>query len=124
MAHWARFCSVILITGAGGMFGGVLRASGIGKALADSMADLGIPCFTGLFLGSFGFAYCARFCDCCPDYRCRVDGNQPLRRQVSAIGRLLAWYWRRRQVPLVAATLTTQASGLSAVCWIWMCRRP
>lgn len=36
-------CSVVLITGAGGMFGGVLRASGIGDALADSMADLGIP---------------------------------------------------------------------------------
>ena len=43
-------CSVILITGAGGMFGGVLRASGIGKALADSMADLGIPVLLGCFL--------------------------------------------------------------------------
>ncbi len=28
-------CAIILITGAGGMFGGVLRASGIGQALAD-----------------------------------------------------------------------------------------
>ncbi|WP_105566516.1 GntP family permease [Microbacterium halophytorum] len=35
--------SVILITGAGGMFGGVLRASGIGDALADTLADLGLP---------------------------------------------------------------------------------
>jgi GntP family gluconate:H+ symporter len=35
--------SVILITGAGGMFGGVLRASGIGDALADVLADLGLP---------------------------------------------------------------------------------
>ena len=43
-------CSVILITGAGGMFGGVLRASGIGKALADSMANLGIPVLLGCFL--------------------------------------------------------------------------
>ena len=43
-------CSVILITGAGGMFGGVLRASGIGQALADSMADLGIPVLLGCFL--------------------------------------------------------------------------
>ena len=68
-------CSVILITGAGGMFGGVLRASGIGKALADSMGRLGYSCFAGLFLGGFGFAYCARFCNCCPDYRCRVDGT-------------------------------------------------
>ena len=32
------------------MFGGVLRASGIGKALADSMADLGIPVLLGCFL--------------------------------------------------------------------------
>ncbi|MGH8792282.1 MAG: GntP family permease [Stackebrandtia sp.] len=36
-------CSVILITGAGGMFGAVLRASGIGDALADEMNDLGLP---------------------------------------------------------------------------------
>ncbi|UOO81733.1 GntP family permease [Uruburuella testudinis] len=43
-------CSVILITGAGGMFGGVLRASGIGQALADSMAGLGIPVLLGCFL--------------------------------------------------------------------------
>ncbi|QEY24159.1 GntP family permease [Neisseria animalis] len=46
----APVCSVILITGAGGMFGGVLRASGIGQALADSMADLGIPVLLGCFL--------------------------------------------------------------------------
>ncbi len=43
-------CSVILITGAGGMFGGVLRASGIGKALADAMGDLGVPVLFGCFL--------------------------------------------------------------------------
>ncbi|MFC3874790.1 GntP family permease [Neisseria musculi] len=43
-------CSVILITGAGGMFGGVLRASGIGQALADSMSHLGIPVLLGCFL--------------------------------------------------------------------------
>lgn len=43
-------CSVILITGAGGMFGGVLRASGIGKALADSMAHMGISVIAGCFL--------------------------------------------------------------------------
>lgn len=46
----APVCSVILITGAGGMFGGVLRASGIGQALADSMANLGIPVLLGCFL--------------------------------------------------------------------------
>ncbi|SSY70442.1 GntP family permease [Alysiella crassa] len=46
----APVCSVILITGAGGMFGGVLRASGIGKALADTMGDLGVPVLLGCFL--------------------------------------------------------------------------
>ncbi|WP_029089345.1 GntP family permease [Brevibacterium album] len=43
-------CSVILITGAGGMFGGVLRASGIGDAIADSMAGLGMPLIVAVFL--------------------------------------------------------------------------
>jgi len=41
---------VILITGAGGMFGGVLRASGIGDALADVLGDLGIPLILAGFL--------------------------------------------------------------------------
>ncbi|WP_110708729.1 GntP family permease [Salinicola sp. CR57] len=36
-------CSIILITGAGGMFGGVLTASGIGDALADSLQAFGLP---------------------------------------------------------------------------------
>ncbi|WP_040159168.1 GntP family permease [Nigerium massiliense] len=36
-------CSVVLITGAGGMFGGVLRASGIGDALSNSLNNLGLP---------------------------------------------------------------------------------
>ena len=35
--------SVILITGAGGMFGGILRASGIGDALASSLDGIGLP---------------------------------------------------------------------------------
>lgn len=39
----APICSVVLITGAGGMFGGVLRASGIGDALSGSLSDLGLP---------------------------------------------------------------------------------
>ncbi|WP_270257259.1 GntP family permease [Kocuria marina] len=43
-------CSVILITGAGGMFGGVLRTSGIGSALEDVLADLGIPVIIAGFL--------------------------------------------------------------------------
>jgi gluconate:H+ symporter, GntP family len=42
--------SVILITGAGGMFGAVLRASGIGDALADVLGDLGVPVIVAGFL--------------------------------------------------------------------------
>lgn len=42
--------SVILITGAGGMFGGVLRASGIGEAIADSLADTGMPVIFAAYL--------------------------------------------------------------------------
>ena len=43
-------CSVILITGAGGMFGGILRASGIGDALADSLEDLGLPVIVAAYV--------------------------------------------------------------------------
>jgi GntP family gluconate:H+ symporter len=43
-------CSVILITGAGGMFGGVLRTSGIGDALADVLGSIGIPLIFAGFL--------------------------------------------------------------------------
>ncbi|HLS92878.1 MAG TPA: GntP family permease, partial [Microbacterium sp.] len=42
--------SVILITGAGGMFGGVLRASGIGEALSDTLADLGLPVIVAAYV--------------------------------------------------------------------------
>ncbi|UYG00890.1 MULTISPECIES: GntP family permease [unclassified Halomonas] len=43
-------CSVVLITGAGGMFGGVLRASGIGDALSDSLGDLGFSVIVAAYL--------------------------------------------------------------------------
>ncbi len=43
-------CSIILITGAGGMFGGVLRTSGIGAALTDSLGGLGMPLLLQAFL--------------------------------------------------------------------------
>jgi GntP family gluconate:H+ symporter len=43
-------CSIILITGAGGMFGGVLRASGIGSALTDSLSGLGLPLILQAFV--------------------------------------------------------------------------
>ncbi|MCP2265857.1 GntP family permease [Promicromonospora thailandica] len=43
-------CSIILITGAGGMFGGVLRASGIGSALTDSLSGIGLPLILQAFV--------------------------------------------------------------------------
>lgn len=43
-------CSIILVTGAGGMFGGVLRASGIGQALAGSLEAVGMPLIVAAFL--------------------------------------------------------------------------
>lgn len=42
--------AIILITGAGGMFGGVLRASGIGDALSDTLSDLGLPVVVAAYL--------------------------------------------------------------------------
>lgn len=43
-------CAVILITGAGGMFGGVLRLSGIGDALSGSLSNLGISLILQAFI--------------------------------------------------------------------------
>jgi GntP family gluconate:H+ symporter len=43
-------CSIILITGAGGMFGGVLELSGIGEALSNSLDDLGMSLIFQAFL--------------------------------------------------------------------------
>lgn len=43
-------CSVVLITGAGGMFGGVLQASGIGDALAGSLNNLGLPVIVATYV--------------------------------------------------------------------------
>lgn len=43
-------CSIILITGAGGMFGGVLELSGIGAALSGSLSNLGISLIVQAFL--------------------------------------------------------------------------
>lgn len=42
--------SVVLITGAGGMFGGVLRASGIGQAVSDLLSGMGIPIIVAVYL--------------------------------------------------------------------------
>jgi GntP family gluconate:H+ symporter len=43
-------CSIILVTGAGGMFGGVLRTSGIGDALAGVLSDTGMPLIVAAFV--------------------------------------------------------------------------
>ncbi|RZS59605.1 GntP family gluconate:H+ symporter [Microcella putealis] len=43
-------CAIILITGAGGMFGGVLRATGIGNAIADSLDAIGLPIIVAGFV--------------------------------------------------------------------------
>ncbi|KWX65837.1 GntP family permease [Mycobacterium sp. NAZ190054] len=43
-------CAIILITGAGGMFGGVLRLSGIGAALSGSLSNLGFSLILQAFV--------------------------------------------------------------------------
>ncbi|PDP88264.1 permease [Glycomyces fuscus] len=43
-------CAIILITGAGGMFGGVLRTSGIGEALASTLESTGLPVIVAAFV--------------------------------------------------------------------------
>lgn len=46
----APVVSIILITGAGGMFGGVLTATGIGGAMAGSLDAMGLPLILAGFL--------------------------------------------------------------------------
>jgi GntP family gluconate:H+ symporter len=46
----APIASIVLITGAGGMFGGVLELSGIGQALSDSLSDVGLPLILSAFV--------------------------------------------------------------------------
>lgn len=43
-------CSVVLITGAGGMFGGGLRSSGIGEALSDTLSGVGLPVIVAAYI--------------------------------------------------------------------------
>lgn len=47
-------CAIILITGAGGMFGGVLELSGIGEVLANSLNSLGLPLIFAAFVIAAG----------------------------------------------------------------------
>lgn len=43
-------CAIVLVTGAGGMFGGVLRASGIGDVLSSTLSDTGMPVIVAAFI--------------------------------------------------------------------------
>lgn len=47
---FAPIAAIVLITGAGGMFGGVLELSGIGQALSDSLSGVGLPLILSAFL--------------------------------------------------------------------------
>lgn len=42
--------AIILVTGAGGMFGAVLEKGGVGQALAGTLSDLGVPLILAAFL--------------------------------------------------------------------------
>ena len=46
----APVCGIIILTGAGGMFGAVLGRSGIGAAMTESLDSLGIPLILAAFL--------------------------------------------------------------------------
>ncbi|KEZ16796.1 Inner membrane permease ygbN [Glaesserella parasuis] len=43
-------CAIVLVTGAGGMFGGVLRESGIGQELSNMLSDTGLPVIVAAFV--------------------------------------------------------------------------
>ncbi|MDP1848156.1 MAG: GntP family permease [Solirubrobacteraceae bacterium] len=43
-------CAIILITGAGGMLGAVLRAGGVGTALSTTLEDIGLPVIVAAFV--------------------------------------------------------------------------
>ncbi len=43
-------CAIILITGAGGMLGAVLRAGGVGTALSTTLEDVGLPVIVAAFV--------------------------------------------------------------------------
>lgn len=61
-------CAIVLVTGAGGMFGGVLRASGIGDVLAKMFSDTGMPIIVAAFLSFYRTSCSSRFCNCCSDH--------------------------------------------------------
>ncbi|MDN5856059.1 MAG: GntP family permease [Actinomycetia bacterium] len=47
-------CAIMLITGAGGMFGGVLELSGIGQSVSEALDALGLPLIFAAFIIATG----------------------------------------------------------------------
>ncbi|SPY05395.1 GntP protein [Neisseria meningitidis] len=117
----APVCSVILITGAGGMFRRRFARFRHRQGTRRQMADLGIPVLLGLFPCRLGTAYRARFGTRRPDHRAALM-LLPLPAAALPTGSSPVSYWQRRQVRSVAATSTTPASGWSAASWTWTYR--
>ena len=77
-------CSIILITGAGGMFGGVLELSGIGEALSTSLSDLGMSLILQAFVISTAAAGRAGLGHRRADHGRRACSPRPPQRRTSA----------------------------------------
>jgi hypothetical protein len=107
-------CSVVLITGAGGMFGGVLRASGIGSALGLALL-LGIVIFAAYLI-----AVAARGPGI-GNGRAGHGGGPGLargpRRRLQPL-QAAASFWPP-QAPCSPVMSTTRASGSSVGSWAW-----
>ena len=109
----APICAIILITGAGGMFGGVLRHSGIGAALSDSLADLGLP----LVISAFVIATLLRVAQ--GSATVALTTTAGLLSTAAAAGDLARSTWSpwsspSPREPPCSPTSTTRASGWSA----------
>ena len=89
---------VILVTGAGGVFGKVLVESGVGKALANMLQMIDLPLLPAAFIISLGAACIAGVSNRSnPDNR-RVtlrsgDGIESNSVRIGDAGSLLWWAW-------------------------------
>ena len=115
-------CSIILITGAGGMFGGVLRASGIGQALASSLESTGLPVIVAAFVVALALRVAQGSATVALT---TAAGVRPSRRRAGS----RAPTSRSSSSPSPAArrlsrTSTTPASGSSAGSSAWTSRQP
>ena len=115
--------SVVFITGAGGMFGGVLRSAGIGDALKFFLDGIGIP----VILAAYIIAVALRL----------AQGSATVALTTAAglmsAGVLGGGYNELQIVAITLATaagsvfashVTTPASGWSANCSTWTCPPP